>query len=140
MSACQYACYGLVVTVMLAGHAHTAERSVYRCVADGVVTFSDRPCGSLMQVYSYEIASPAAAEAPAAAKAPASAKPAQVRKPGQQRAQTRSSGREVGCERIQARLEQLRARMRAGYGVAEGERLRDQERTARARFRKLLCR
>ena len=140
MSACLHFAHWLIAMVLLAGHAHAAERSIYRCVDAGVTTFTDRPCGVSTQVYSYEVSVPVVEEPSAVVKPAAAAKTPPSRKPRGERAEPGTSAREANCERIQGQLQQLRARMRAGYGAAEGERLREQQRTARARARQLRCR
>jgi len=148
MSRWQHACRCLWVTTLLgtlAGPAEPADRVIYRCVEAGVATFSDRPCGSSAEVYSYEVRSydvsnPAATGATVPSKPATNSKAASRQRPRKTRAENRNSTGEADCKRIQARLKQLSARMRAGYGVAEGERLRDQQRAARARSRELRCR
>lgn len=132
-------CFAWFIT-LLAAHASAAERSIYRCVEAGVATYSDRPCGASVEVYSYDVPAPAVPDPPAAAKPRSKPASAVARQPAKVRSEQRGPARTADCARIQVQLKQLRARMRAGYGAAEGEYLQDQQRAARARARQLRCR
>jgi hypothetical protein len=128
------------LVVLFGSAANSADRTIYRCIQAGVVTYSDRPCDSSPQVYSLD-----APEIPVARPlAKATGTPPQRMR--QQRSTAVKSGpridssEPVACERTARQLRRLRAQMRAGYNVATGERLRAAEREARARLRDLHCR
>lgn len=128
-----------------------AERSIYRCVEQGVTVFSDRPCGNSSQ--SYSLRSGDAAAEPVVPTdlpvQPVTAKPtkqaakasrASSRRPARAASDPGAAAKQAACVRVKAQLAQLRSRMRSGYRVAEGERLRERERAARERSRALRCR
>lgn len=127
----------ILLLLLSSASSSAEERIIYRCVTAGVQIYSDKPCGPAAEVYS-RAAGAVTAAAPNAAPASAASKPkpaARRPRPVEPKDPTRAD-----CERLQVQLERLRSRMRTGYRAAEGERLRDQERAARARVRELRCR
>jgi len=144
-----------LATSLLAAGADAADRTIYRCIVNGVATFSDRPCGAAIEVYSLESAageSTAVHQPTVAASGPdrvatlqerASAQPVRARQAPRanpaKRAVAPVQSQAAQCVRLDTQLRQLSARMRAGYTVAEGERLRELQRTQRARRRSLHC-
>jgi hypothetical protein len=145
--------------------AQSADRPIYRCVMAGVITFSDRPCGDAIEVHSLDVPdlpTPAApgstssrSTSPRSARAvtgqpQGAAAPVRARRPTAANSSNRKDSRAGDsrvrdsrvreCLRLGAELRRLTARMRAGYGAAEGERLRERQRTAKERRRDLACR
>jgi hypothetical protein len=118
------------------------DRPIYRCSEAGVATYSDRPCGASTDVYSWSTPAPAetVSVAPATVSKRYEAKPTRARRERGVRATSRAEVRPNECQRLTAELRQLKSRMRAGYGVVEGERLRDRQRSVGARHRELRCR
>jgi len=135
---------GSVVLEPVKPRAQPTRRLVYSCVAPGLVTFSDRPCGPLSEVRELKVSTPA----PAAAGA--SPELGDAREPS---AATRgnSTGRDdfdaddvqeehsATCQELQATLDSLDARMRTGYSAREAGRLWDRWREAKARLREANC-
>ena len=137
----------LLATCLVVFRAHCADRTIYRCVLAGVTMFSDRPCGESIEVHSLEIsdgAIPMDPHAGAAAKMSelpqAAAKPVRASPARRVNSANHKDSRARQCVRLDAELRRLRASMRAGYSAAEGERLRERQRTASARRRELQCR
>jgi hypothetical protein len=137
----------LLAACLVVFRAHSAERTIYRCALGGVTTFSDRPCGESVEVHSLEIS---ATPIPAVPKSGVTASRSELPRAAAQPVRTLPAGRANSanrkdssvreCVRLDAELRGLRARMRAGYSAAEGERLRERQRTANARRRERQCR
>jgi hypothetical protein len=137
----------LLAACLVVFRAHSADRTIYRCVLAGVTTFSDRPCGESIEVHSLESSATSTPAVPrSGATASVSELPQAVAKPvrapaaGQANSANHKDSRARECVRLDVELRRLRARMRAGYRAAEGERLRERQRTANARRRELTCR
>lgn len=111
--------------------------TVYRCERDGVPTFSDHPCDanavphvSSQQINTYTPPALVSSKSPArrAARATRSANG----KAEERRLQE--------CAHLQAGLQEIRSHMRRGYGVSEGERLRERQAKLQSRRREQHCR
>lgn len=111
-------------------HAPGAQSVIYRCEGEGGVVYSDRACGagadpheiddSRVTVYTPEPVDDRASPAvPAKPPKRGRAKPKKIADPGEQRSK---------CARLDQGLRDIRTKMRAGYGVKEGERLRARQR------------
>ena len=117
-------------------------RVVYRCKAGGVTTFSDRPCDGNAQAFqaddsrvsSYKLAEPVSTpkgiDAPRTKhtirkKRPASADPEKIA---------------AVCEQVNSALRDIAKKMRSGYNVREGERLREQKPRLEIKRRARHCR
>jgi len=102
-------------------------RVIYRCKADGVTTLSDRPCVPGAEVYlpdDSRISSYEPSEAAGHPKPPAQ----QAKKKDRQKpAAAQASKRATECERVNGSLRDIGRKMRSGYSVREGERLREQK-------------
>jgi hypothetical protein len=121
----------------------SAQPPIYRCAGEDGLIYTDRPCeggaepheidGSRVTVYT---PAPVAERASAAApiKQPKKAKRARSGRtadPGQQRAK---------CARLEQGLRDVRTKMRSGYGVREGERLKTRQRQLNQQRRAQKCR
>lgn len=118
-----------------------AQSVIYRCESEGGVVYSDRACeadadpheidDSRVTVYTPE---PVADRAPPARAAkppkPRRAKPKKAVDAGEQQSK---------CARIEQGLRDIRTRMRAGYGVKEGERLKARQRQLSEQRRARKC-
>ena len=104
--------------------------SIYRCAVGGVTTFSDRPCArrrpvpyqpdtSRVSTYDPPPASRTRAPAAAAAKSPAT--------PACDRGGAGQVRHAAACDRLRNALRDVAERMRAGYDVKQGERLRERK-------------
>jgi hypothetical protein len=130
----------LLFTACLASlAADSADRTIYRCVIAGVTTFSDRPCGDSIEIHSLDIPTAGRVSGDPPPPAVIESVHARVRK-AHSKPVDRKDSQAVACIRLGTELRQLAARMRAGYSIAVGERLRDQQRAVRARRQDLHCR
>jgi Domain of unknown function (DUF4124) len=123
--------------------AASSASAIYRCEAEGVITFSDRPCDTSARQYEPDASRISTYDAP---DVQASAAHRKQKKPRKPQGPARGSGvnsrakRAAACDKIRNALKDIRARMRAGYSAREGERLREREQTLRARSRTDKCR
>jgi hypothetical protein len=122
--------------------AQPTRRLVYSCVAPGLVTFSDRPCGPLPEVRELKVSAPAAAGA--------SPELGDARQPSAASRRNSSGRKDVDpddteeehaaiCQKLQATLDSLDSRMRTGYSAREAGRLWDRWREAKARLHDADC-
>lgn len=132
----------LVLGSLLSTHSVEAQTPIYRCAGEAGVVYSDRRCAPDAQPHEVDdsrvtVYSPAVADKQAPAKAappPAKAKPskrARVADPAEHR---------LACARLEQSLRDLRTRLRAGYRVQEGERLKVRQRQLQERRRLEKCR
>jgi hypothetical protein len=104
-------------------------RVVYRCKSDGVTTFSDRPCDGSAQTYqaddshvsSYTPNEPAST--PTTAEVPRRKHTIRQTRPASADAKKLAAA----CEHVNDALRDIGRKMRSGYNVREGERLREQK-------------
>lgn len=115
--------------VMPLSTAALADAKVFRCEVNDVVTFSDRPCGPDAQVHEPDGTRVSVFAAPPIAKRSSlSAKtPRRDTKQSDAIAMLQAKHKER-CTRIERSLNDIRSKMRAGYDVRQGERLRDRQR------------
>ena len=135
---------GTVVLEPVTPRAQPTRRLVYSCVAPGLVTFSDRPCGPLQEVRELQVSAPAPAAAGASPAIGSAREPAAA-------SRGNSTGREdfdpddadeqhaAICQKLQATLDSLDSRMRAGYSAREAGRLWDRWREAKTRLHDANC-
>lgn len=118
-------------------------RVIYRCEVAGVVTFSDRACGAESQEYEADAGRVSTYAPPAASQkvvVKTKQKPRGKRAGGSRSSQDSQAKRVADCERIRLALRDIRAKMRSGYGVKEGERLRERQGKLEKRRRAGHCR
>jgi hypothetical protein len=132
------------LALMAAGSpaAKAAERvatSIYKCELDGVVTFSDRPCGNEIEPHTLDQTAMNTYEAPAVAvdKQRRVAAPAKKRSPV--RADRSEAKRVASCARYARRMKEIRSKMRSGYSAKEGEQLRLRQEQLREDQRAAKC-
>lgn len=121
-----------------------ARRVVFTCVEKGLITFADRPCGTWSQVRELQVVGVRPAEttttmtaAPAPRPGPAGREaPAEERR---ERAEDATAAHAQTCDRLQHALQELDARMRAGYSAREAGRLWSRWREAKERLRETGC-
>jgi len=135
---------GSVVLEPVKQRAQPTRRLVYSCVTPGHVIFSDRPCGPAAEVRQLKIAVPvpaASGAAPDLAKAP-QAPSASVRQASARDgdgASTEVDEHAEACQELQATLDEVDARMRAGYSARESGRLWQRWREAKAHLHEANC-
>ena len=127
----------------------STRRLVFSCIAPGLVTFSDRPCGPVTAVRELQLR--VAAIKPDAAidqsgrtptvtpEAPLAS--ARERMPLDDRSSVPAptSNDAATCQRLEAAVATLDTRMRNGYSAREAGRLWDRWRDAKARLREADC-
>lgn len=127
-------CLGVCPERTFAAESH----AIYRCEQNGVLTFSDQPCGRTAELHESSGFATNTYEAPLAHTQPPS--PGVSRsgaKPTQRAAKPKQ--REDSCARLEAALKKIRSTMRSGYSAAEGERLKERQAQLRARQRQARC-
>jgi hypothetical protein len=124
----------LVVAVKAAAGAPT----IYRCEQGGATVYSDRPCAADATAHELDGSRVTVYEAPAASERATSSTPP---KPAARRAKASTSHeqRQAKCTRLDKSLRDVRTKMRSGYGVKEGERLKERQRELTARRRSEKC-
>jgi hypothetical protein len=118
-----------------------AQTNVYRCAGEAGTVYSDRPCAhnadvhkiddSRVTVYTPVIEDKAATKT-------ASARPTKARPPKRARLPDPAK-HQLTCAKLEQSLRDVRAKMRSGYGVAEGERLKARQRQLDQRRRLEKC-
>jgi hypothetical protein len=135
---------GSVVLEPVRPRAQPTSRLVYSCVAPGLVTFSDRPCGPLPEVRELKVSAPAPTPAGASPQLGKAREPSAASRrdaPGREQADPDDPPAEhaASCQKLQATLESLDSRMRTGYSAREAGRLWERWREARVRLRAANC-
>lgn len=115
--------------------------TIYRCDSDGAVVYSDRPCAADAAVYENGGSRVTVYEAPAVSERPSSrtSKPTTRKAKSNRNAGARLEQRQVLCAKLDQSLRDVRTRMRTGYGVKEGERLKARQRQLMERRRNEKC-
>jgi hypothetical protein len=132
----------LASSVQAADSSGTA-RAIYRCHANGVTTFSDRPCAVDAQVYDVDTSristySPEATLVSKTVAAKRSGKALRTRKEGSIAADQARHAAE--CTKVNDSLRDVRAKMRAGYSSKQGEQLRARQKQLESKRRNSRCR
>ena len=135
---------GAVVLEPVKPRAQPTRRLVYSCVAPGLVTFSDRPCGPLPEVRELKVGAPAPAAAGASPQLRDAREPSAASRrnlAGREDVDPDSAQEEhaATCQKLQATLDSLDSRMRTGYSAREAGRLWDRWREAKARLHDADC-
>lgn len=131
-----------LICLALSPPATHSQTQVFRCTANGVVTFSDRPCGEDAQSYeadesrisTFTPPSKVATSRTAAVSQPKPAAPANRESIAEAQAKHAES-----CARIARSLSEIRSHMRAGYNAKQGERLNKRQRKLTAQRREQRC-
>lgn len=114
---------------------------IYRCTVGGVTTFSDRPCAPEAAPYQPDTSRVSTYDPPAAGPATAQAKPPRNAPARRRRSDGADQVRHAAeCERLRNALRDVAERMRAGYNVKQGERLRERKSKLEQQRRAQKCR
>ena len=136
-------CIQLAIACASFTHAPAAgaQTTIYRCEIDGVPTFSDRQCGPELEPIPTTALNVSEAP-PAAAKAPVASKSKSARSERRQDPALKTptqDKRADACAKLTLSLQEIRSKMRSGYGVKEGERLRERQNSLRERQKMAHC-
>ena len=117
--------------------AFTAEKQIFRCESEGRITYSDTACGNVATKEAIEVGplnsfTATTVTRPSKRQSPPTAKSSSIAE-AQQRAKER-------CAKLDVRLDAIQTKLRRGYSVEEGNRLRDQRRQIEAQKRAQKCR
>lgn len=140
---------GLALLSSMAG-----AQAVYRCETKGVVIYADRPCsadaavhesdGRRVTVYDappiYQHASSQRASEPRPRASNAQSVNKAVNKAANKGAAAVLAKRQASCAKLDRSLREVRSKLRSGYGVKEGERLKARQRQLAERRRTEKCR
>lgn len=141
-------CTVLSASYLLASVGHVTDaagegRTVYKCTAQGLTTFSDTPCSSTAQVYGVNTSRISTYAPVEHATVPPSAKVARKSAATKSRANGSIAADQARhaaeCERLSNSLRDIRSKMRAGYNAKTGERLRERQSKAEQKRRSAGC-
>jgi hypothetical protein len=133
-----YELAGVLSAICLIANA-VAEPTVFRCVVNDVVTFSDRPCGADAQTYEADTARFSTITPTPSSKGHGThSKKSKRKSHGESIAAAQAKHRET-CSRIDRSLREIRSKMRAGYDVKQGERLNERQRKLSQQQREERC-
>lgn len=129
--------WGILLLVLT--QAPGAQPAIYRCASGDVVVYSDRPCAAGANPHElddsrFTVYTPPPVTTPAATAA---------RRPKADRSGTRQADparHQARCVRLEQALRGVRNKMRTGYGVKEGERLKARQRQLDEQRRTQKCR
>jgi hypothetical protein len=113
--------------------------TIYRCEQNGILTFSDRPCGADAQTYEPDVSRVSEYKPEPTtfvANAPAREKQRSRSVPSTAEVQAKHAAE---CRRIHDSLGAIRDKMRAGYNAKQGERLKERERKLNESRREKRC-
>jgi hypothetical protein len=134
---------GVVISVLALGDAAGDSPALYRCDNGGATVYSDRPCAADARPHQLDDSRVTVYEALPRAERAASSRTNQ-RASRQSRASRDSAAsyekHQIKCDRLGRSLRDVRTKMRTGYGVDEGERLKERHRQLTAQRRAEKCR
>jgi hypothetical protein len=113
---------------------------VYRCIVGGVTTYSDRPCAPESAPYQPDTSRVSTYDPPPPSRETAPDAPPRKSPPRARAAGADQVRRAAACERIRNSLKEVAGRMRAGYDVKQGERLRERKAKLEQQRRAQKCR
>ena len=125
---------------MICSWQSVSAATLYRCTIAGVTTYSDRPCAPDAVPYEPDTSRTSTYSPPPAGPAATAVQPS--RTPASRR---RSGGEDqvrhaAACERLRSALKDVAARMRAGYSIKQGEKLRERKTKLEQQRRAQKCR
>ncbi|HEY0940683.1 MAG TPA: hypothetical protein VGE08_11345 [Steroidobacter sp.] len=132
----------LGISLLMRADVSGAQTAVYRCAGEQGVVYSDVPCDEAASVHEIDdsritVYTPLEiTSGPAPAAVPAKQTKGRRIKPGP------AAGRDahrIMCAKLDQRLRDVRTKMRAGYGVEEGERLKARHRQLNEQRRAERC-
>jgi hypothetical protein len=130
---------GSVVLEPVKQRAQPTRRLVYSCVTPGHVIFSDRPCGPEPVLRELKVAAPAPVATGAAPDLTKTRSMRQASARDDAGASVEVDEHAKACQKLQAALDDVDARMRAGYPARESGRLWQRWREAKAHLHEANC-
>lgn len=130
----------LVLGSLLSTQPAEAQVTIYRCVGETGTVYSDLPCAQNAGPHQLDDSRVTVYEAPADQQhvTTAPAKPVKAKPPKKARLADPAKHR-LSCSRLEQALRDVRTKMRTGYGVKEGERLKARQRQLDQRRRLEKC-
>ncbi len=129
----------VAIAAMMATSAATADapasRTIFKCRSLEGLIFSDHPCGPSSEPYRPDLKSVSVVEAVVAPVTTVTPHPV----PAARQASRAVASRAQICARLDQSLHKIVATMRSGYGVKQGERLKERKRELEARRRAEKC-
>lgn len=116
-----------------------SDRAIYRCEVNGQLTFSDRPCAPAAQRYEIDPADVNTYEAPVVSRAPRPSRAKRQVTRSNSDSLTQLAKQKQTCERLARGLKDIRSKMRAGYKVGEGEKLKARQQKLKSQLRLARC-
>lgn len=133
----------ICVMAFLSGFSSQAAEPptrVYQCEKDGVLTFSDRPCGARAQPYEPDFSRTSTYTPPKAGASIATDRASKKRRSSRADEMRRLAKHEARCAKLADSLGKVRAKMRSGYRAGEGEKLKAREARLKEQWRQARCR
>jgi len=131
----------LLLGSLLLTHPVGAQITIYRCAGEAGTVYSDLPCAQNADPHEIDDSRVTVYEPAPADEQPAmtaSAKPVKARPPKKVRLADPARHR-LACAKLEQSLRDVRTKMRTGYGVKEGERLKARQRQLDQRRRLEKC-
>lgn len=131
----------IAINLLMAAHASSAQPAIYRCIDEGEVLYTDRPCEGGAEPHELDdsrvtVYTPAPVVEPTTQTTPA--RQSKERRARSERAPDPDAHR-AKCAGLNQRLRDVRSKMRMGYGVKEGERLKARRRQLNEQRRAQKC-
>jgi len=129
-----------VLGFFLLSQAAVAQPAIYRCVVASGTVYSDRPCDAAADPHQIDDSRVTVyTPPPLAERTTASAKPPKKQSTKAPRLPDPAKHK-VACAKLDQGLRDVRTKMRSGYRVGEGERLKARQRQLDERRRTAKCR
>lgn len=129
------------ISLLMLADAPGAQPAIYRCIGEDGVVYADRPCEGGADPHELDDSRVTIYTPAPAVERPTVTKPA--RQPEERRPQARRvadpDAHRAKCASLDQRLRDIRTRMRTGYGVKEGERLKARQRQLKEQRRAGKC-
>ena len=125
----------VTVTIPVAMADPAASRTIYKCTSSEGPVFSDHPCGPSAETYRPDLTAVSVVETIAT---PVSSTTSRAAPPPRRPPPVGATRAQI-CARLDQSLHKIAATMRSGYGVKQGERLKERKREIQARRRAEKC-
>jgi hypothetical protein len=123
----------------LLGSVAGAE-TIYRCEGPNGLVFSDRPCAADAAVHAADGAHVTFYDAPPISERASEPRSKASTGKSARKSSATDANHKKACARLDQSLREVRTKLRTGYGVKEGERLKARQRQLAARRRLENCR